>query len=202
MQDRTGRRTNSASTQPAAETYAQEMPERSQEVAYRMWQTYSQASACITSCLIHLRGGESGNPALSSSSPRLHSCITLCCTQQNAAAQQVIVFCLSFFFLEHYFPTGKLVTGLHVADASAMRSPVTSLLIPLKKKIIFLLTVEGSGTHLPNIVKDAKCYCWLVCYISLTPSWLGHHCKILLSSWSIGVCIIGIAMLLPWLEVI
>jgi len=43
VQDGTGRKTNPATTQPAAGIH-QEMPERSQELAYRTGQTYNQAS--------------------------------------------------------------------------------------------------------------------------------------------------------------
>lgn len=145
VQDRTGQRTNSASTQPAAETHTQEMPERSQELAYRMGQTYSQASARITACLTRLRGSWSGNPALSFFSAGLHSCTMLCCTQQNPVAQQVILCCLSFFSLEYYFSNGKLVSRLRIA--SAMRNLVTSLPILLKK-------------HLPPHCSRNESICW------------------------------------------
>lgn len=99
LQDRTGRRTNSASTQSVAETHTRETTERSQELAYRVGQTYSQTSAHITPCLTHSRAGWNGNPALySSSSPGLHCCIALCCTKQNAATHNSILLFVFFFF--------------------------------------------------------------------------------------------------------
>lgn len=92
-----------------------------------------------------------------------------------------------FFFLQHYCSTGKLVTRLHSADADVMHSLVTSLPI-LTAKTQYL------SHHCRRNLLDIVCYCWLVCDISLTASCVGHHCKILLLQWSVGVCLTAVAM--------
>lgn len=95
--------------------------------------------------------------SLSPSSPRLHPGPTLCCTQKNAAANKQHFHTGLFFklfLLKCRFSAGKLVTRLFIYICKAQCGDQyvnTNFKNPLP------LPVEGSGKHLLDIVKDAKC---------------------------------------------